>query len=210
MRKKKVILDYSLVSDHEFNTMVGKVLDCLEGHTILVDLPVSLVDLKALADDFKMKWQRASRGGSVLEIAQKNESKKLVAQSLKSIAFYVNTVADGSRSILLSSGLILENDPKTSEVPGVVQEAALVDGKQRNQMIVKFKSLKDALLYEYQVTSTLDAFDQPVWGEMYQTSTSYANVFSPIQAGYTYYLRIRARNKRGIGDWCNPVNLTAR
>ncbi|UZJ65695.1 hypothetical protein OKW96_05815 [Sphingobacterium sp. KU25419] len=112
MRKKKVILDYSLVSDHEFNTMVGKVLDCLEGHTILVDLPVSLVDLKALADDFKMKWQRASRGGSVLEIAQKNESKKLVAQSLKSIAFYVNTVADGSRSILLSSGLILENDPK--------------------------------------------------------------------------------------------------
>ncbi|AIM37110.1 hypothetical protein KO02_10725 [Sphingobacterium sp. ML3W] len=210
MRKKKVILDYSLVSDDEFNTMVGKVMDCLEGHAILVDLPVSLVELKAQADDYKAKWQKASRGGSVLEIAEKNDSKKAVSRQLKNIAFYVNTVADGSRSILLSSGLILESDPKSSQIPGMVQEVVLVDGKQRNQLQVKFKPLREAILYEYQIAGTLDAFDQPVWGEMLQTSTSYANIFSPVQPGFTYYLRVRARNKRGIGDWCDAVSLTAR
>ncbi|WP_400261987.1 fibronectin type III domain-containing protein [Sphingobacterium sp. SG20118] len=210
MRKKKVILDYSLVSDDEFNTMVGKVLDCLEGHAILVDLPVSLVELKAQADDYKAKWQKASRGGSVLEIAEKNDSKRAVSQQLKNIAFYVNTVADGSRSILLSSGLILESEPKSSQIPGVVQEVALQDGKQRNQLQVKFKPLKEAILYDYQIAGTLDAFDQPVWGDSLQTSTSYANIFSPVQPGFTYYLRVRARNKRGIGDWSDAVSLTAR
>ncbi|MDH5828731.1 fibronectin type III domain-containing protein [Sphingobacterium faecium] len=210
MRKKKVISDYTIVSDHEFNTMVGKVLDCLDGHIILVDLPITLVELKAQADDFKAKWQRASRGGSVLEIAEKNDSKKKLAASLKSIAFYVNTVADGSRSILLSSGLMLENDHKPSEVPGLVQEVALMDGKQRNQMGIKFKPLKEAIVYEYQIASTLDAFDQPVWGENFQTSTSYSNIFSPVQPGFTYYLRVRARNRRGIGDWSDAVSLTAR
>ena len=210
MRKKKVILDYSLVSDDEFNTMVGKVLDCLDGHAILVDLPISLVELKAQADDYTAKWQKASRGGSVLEIAEKNDSKRAVSQQLRSIAFYVNTVADGSRSILLSSGLILESDRKSSQIPGVVQEVALLDGRQRNQLQVKFRSLKDALLYEYQVTSNMDAFDQPEWGDTLQTSTSYANIFSPVQPGFTYYLRVRARNKRGIGDWSDAVSLTAR
>lgn len=210
MRKKKVILDYSMVSDDEFNTMVGKVLDCLDGHTILVDLPVTLVDLKAQADDYKVKWQKASRGGSVLEIAEKNDSKKVVAQQLRSIAFYVNTVADGSRSILLSSGLILESDPKSAQIPGVVQEVALLDGKQRNQLQVKFRSLKNALLYEYQVTSNVDEFEQPIWGDTLQTSTSYANIYSPVKPGFTYHMRVRARNKRGIGDWCDAVSLTAR
>jgi hypothetical protein len=210
VRKKKLILDYSQINDDGFNTLVGKVLDCLKDHVVLVDLPVSLEDLQNQADDFKVKWQKASRGGSVLEIAEKNDSKKIVADSLKKTAFYVNMVADGSRSILLSSGLILENDAKAAQIPGQVQGAALVDGRQSNQMQIKFKPIKDALLYEYQVTSDLDQFDQPVWGEIFQTSTSYANIFSPVKPGFTYHLRIRARNRRGIGDWCEAVRLTAR
>ncbi|MEN5233615.1 hypothetical protein [Sphingobacterium faecium] len=210
MRKKKVILDYSGINDHEFNTMVGKVLDCLDGHLVLTDLPIPLADLKTQADDFKTKWQKASRGGSILEIEEKNDSKKLLVLSLRSVAFYVNTIADGSRSILLSSGLILELDRRAAEVPGLVLGVELVDGKQRNQLQVRFNPLREAILYEYQVTSELDQFDQPVWEETLQTSSSYGNVFSPVKPGFTYYLRMRARNRRGIGDWCNPVNLTAR
>ncbi|MEN5055745.1 hypothetical protein [Sphingobacterium kitahiroshimense] len=210
MRKKKVILDYSGISDHEFNTMIGKVLDCLDGHTLLTDLPIPLADVKTQAEDFKLKWQKASRGGSLLEIEEKNESKKALVQSLRSIAFYVNTVADGSRSILLSSGLILELDPRNVEVPAVVKEVALLDGKQRDQLQVRFKPLKEAILYEYQVSNELDQFEQPIWGETFQASSSYGNVFSPTKPGYVYYLRVRARNRRGIGDWCDVVSLTAR
>lgn len=210
MRKRKLILDYSKINDDEFNTLVGKVLDCLDGHALLTDLPIPLVDLRTQADDYKAKWQKASRGGSLLEIEEKNDSKRVLIKSFRSIAFYVNTVADGSRSILLSSGLILELDPRSVDVPAVVKEVVLLDGKQRNQLQIRFKPLKDALLYEYQVSRELDGQDQPVWGETFQTSSSFGNVFSPVRAGYTYYLRLRARNRRGIGDWCEVVSLTAR
>jgi len=210
MRKKKVVLDYTGVNDDEFNTLIGKVIDCLTGHAVLTTLPVSLADLKTQADDFATKWQRASRGGSVLESAEKNDAKRILAASLKDIAFYVNKVADGSRSILLSSGLILEADPKSVGTPEVMIEASLVDGRQRNQLGIKFKPLRSAIMYEYQVTNAADADGEPLWGDSFETSTSYGNVFSPVSPGQIYYMRIRGRNKKGAGDWSTVSSLLAR
>ncbi|MEJ5088535.1 hypothetical protein GEO21_00680 [Sphingobacterium faecium] len=210
MRKKKVIMDYSGINDHEFNTLIGKVVDCLEGHHLLTDLPISLEEINMQVEDFKIKWQKASRGGSILERSEKNDSKQILVKTLRSLSFYVNTVAEGSRSILLSSGLVLERDSRTPEVPGVLLQVALIDGKQQNQLQVKFKSQPYALIYEYEITSQLDGFEQPLWQESFQTSTSYGNVFSPTTAGVTYYMRVRARNKHGIGDWSEVVRLMAR
>lgn len=64
-------MDYSGINDHEFNTLIGKVVDCLEGHHLLTDLPISLEEIKMQMQDFKIKWQKASRGGSILERSEK-------------------------------------------------------------------------------------------------------------------------------------------
>lgn len=210
MRKKKLILDYTGVNDDEFNTLIGKVIDCLTGHAVLTTPPVTLEDLKTQADDFVTKWQRASRGGSILEIAEKNAAKEMLALSLKDIAFYVNKIADGSRAILLSSGLILEADPKSADTPEVVTEVSLVDGRQRNQLLVKFKAQKSAIMYEYQVANAMDADGEPLWGDSFDTSKSYGNVFSPVFPGQIYYLRVRGRNKKGVGDWSAVASLRTR
>lgn len=132
MRKKKVVLDYSGLKDDEFSTLIGKVVDCLEGHTLFTDLPVVIADLKTGSELYKSRWQKASRGGSLVEIAQKNDSKKEVCDMLRKIAFYVNQVSDGTRSALLSSGLILEVDPVSTPLPAKVLNAALMDGLQQD------------------------------------------------------------------------------
>src|SRR5690606_11293048 len=134
----------------------GKVLDCLENHTVFVDLPVAIEDLQAQTADFRSKWQTASNGGSLLEIAIKNDAKALLASSLKDIAFYVNKVATGSRSLLLSSGLQLEADPKPAKVPNTITGEQLRDGRQRDQLDVIFKPLGRNHIYEYQIADTLD------------------------------------------------------
>lgn len=210
MRKKKLILDYSGLNDDELNTLTGKVLDCMEGHTTFTDLPVALADLEAQVLDFRSKWQKASRGGSRLEIAEKNDAKGVVAESLKDIAFYVNKLGKGSHSLLLSSGLLLEADQKPSASPGQGTGAKLSDGKQRGQMQVRFDSLKEALLYEYEIADSLDDDGQPDWKETFQTGSSKANVYAVTVPGRTYYMRVRARNKKGIGDWSEVASLMAR
>lgn len=210
MRTKKVVLDYSGFKDDELNTLAGKVLDCLDGHEKFLDLPVSLEDLQVQVTDFRQKWQVASRGGSILERAVKNDAKAVLAESLKDIAFYVNKVAAGSRSQLLSSGLKLEADPKAIGVPDSVTDVGLRDGKQRNQMAIQFKSLGTNYLYEYQITNVVDDQGQAVWGEIFYTSDSRGNVFAPTTPDTTYYLRVRARNKKGAGDWSSVVSLKAR
>lgn len=210
MRVKKVVLDYSGLSDDELNTLVGKVLDCLTGHATFTALPLELEDFEAEVLDFRAKWQKASRGGSLLEIAEKNDAKNVLALSLKDLAFYVNKVSKGSRSLLLSSGLILEADPKTSDVPDQVVDAELLDGKQKGQMQVKYKPVRNALLYEYQVTNVLGEDNLPVWQETFQASSSRGNIYAVTEPDQIYYLRVRARNKRGIGDWSQVASLKAR
>lgn len=210
MRVKKVVLDYSGLSDDELNTLVGKVLDCMTGHATFTALPLELEDFEAEVMDFRTKWQKASRGGSLLEIAEKNDAKDVLALSLKDLAFYVNKVSKGSRSLLLSSGLILEVEPKPSDVPDQVLDAKLLDGKQKGQMQVKYKPVRNALLYEYQVTNILGEDNQPVWQETFQASSSRGNIYAVTEPDQIYYLRVRARNKRGIGDWSQVASLRAR
>lgn len=211
MRTKKVLLDYSELHDHELNTMVGKVLDCLDGHAVLTELPVTIEVLEEQMTDFRAKWQIASNGGSTLQSAEKNDARAVLLRSLKDIAFYVNKVASGSRSVLLSSGLRLEADPKPSQTPAQVTGVSLIDGKQKGQFLLGFQSLRGkALFYEYEFADELDGDGNPDWKYAFQTSDSRGNVFAPTTSGRTYYVRVRARNKKGIGDWSETVSLLAR
>lgn len=210
MRKKKVVLDYSGVKDDEFNTLIGKVVDCLDGHSLFTNLPVPLADLKTEVDLYISRWQKASRGGSLVEIAEKNDVKKVVCEMLSKIAFYVNEVSNGMRSALLSSGLILEADPISTPVPPKVTNAFLIDGQQQNQFKVIFDKAPKALLYEYQISDQDDELGNPIWGESYRTGSMRGNVFAPVVSDVTYKLRVRAINKKGAGDWSDVASLKAR
>lgn len=210
MRKKRVLLDYSGLKDDELITMVGRVLDCLNGHTLFTDPPVALEEVEGRLSEFREKWQKVSPGGSTLEFAQKNDLKELLRADLKDIAFYVNKLAGGSRSMLLSSGLTLEADPKPLQVPGQGRGARVEDGRQKNQLSFSFDSLKEATEYEYQVADSVDAEGNILWSELFQTSDSRSNVYAPTIPGVIYYFRVRGRNKRGIGDWSETVSIMAR
>ncbi len=210
MKIKKVVLDYSGFYDDELNTLAGKVLDCLEGHAVFVELPVTLEVLQAQAEDFRSKWQTASNGGSLLQIAVKNDAKALLAGSLKDIAFYVNKVAAGSRSLLLSSGLQMEADPKPKKLPNTVTGEKLQDGRQRDQMDVLFNPVGRNHVYEYQIADTLDEQGQPIWNRSFHTGDSRGNVFAPTVPDTVYYMRVRAINNKGAGDWSTIAALKAR
>src|SRR5690606_6612421 len=107
----------------------------------------------------------------------------------------------GSLAMLTSSAMILAKQPSGKDVPYVIARVILKDGSLSGQMRVSFTAQRSVWEYEMQVG--LWSVDDPdiVWGESYFTTTSRGNIIAPLLPGTKYYVRVRARNGRGSGDW---------
>lgn len=210
MRKERVLLSYSHLTDYELSTLAGRVLAAVTDNDNFPDPTPDLAEFEALVNTYRTRHEVASRRGSALEISEKNDSRRLLLLGLKQLAFHVNIVADGSLPVLVSSGLILASHPSEIFVPDVPRLLRLSDGRVSGQIRLDFQPVKDAWEYLYTVSDTMDELGNIVWSEPKITTRSRLNFIDPVEPGTTYYARVRARNSKGIGDWSETVSLIAR
>ena len=210
MRKERVLLSYSHLTDYELSTLAGRVLAAVTDNDNFPDPTPSLAEFEPLVNTYRARHEVASRRGSALEISEKNDSRRLLLLGLKQLAFHVNMVADGSLPILVSSGLILASQPTEIFVPDVPRLLRLRDGRVSGQIRLDFQPVKDAWEYLYTVSDTVDEQGNIVWSDPKLTTRSRLNFIDPVEPGTTYYARVRARNSKGIGDWSETVSLIAR
>ncbi|SEM04647.1 hypothetical protein SAMN05216436_101252 [bacterium A37T11] len=210
MRINKVKSNYDRLNDHELSTRADGVVLGLTGNTFFPDAVPTAADFKVLADDFKDKLAIASPRGSSLEISMKDEARIVLLKAMRRLANCVNDVADGNAPMLFSSGFDMGAQPKDLPSPGKVTGVKVTDGRQSGQMRLDFDSLKEAYQYEYQISYQLDENGDPIWGESFFTGSSRANTIAPVIPDERYYVRVRARNTKGIGDWSDIVSLRAR
>lgn len=209
MRKERLLLSYTHLTDYELSTLAGRVLAAMTDNDNFPDPAPSLAELEPLVNTYRTRHEIASRRGSALEISQKNESRQLLLEAFKQLAFYINTVSDGSQPMLVSSGLILASQPREVYVPDIPRLLRLRDGRVSGQMRLDFEPVKDALEYLYTVSDTVDG-QGVVWPDPVLTTRSKRNFIDPVEPGTTYFARVRARNSKGMGDWSETVSLIAR
>ena len=210
MRRKKVKTFYGKMRFDELHTLAGKVVDCMKDSTIFVDLPVALEDLENQAQDYQTKWEVAKDGGSKLAKTLRDEAKEVLLETFSRLATYVNHTARGKMSVLVSSGFELESDSKPLQVTDIPVLVKLVDGPQKNQLLLRFQGVKKVSFYEYQYTESVDAQGDPIWDEIFQTRNTSTNIIAPTRPGEIYYARVRTRNGAGASDWSDTVSLMAR
>lgn len=213
MRKDKVISNYGEWSDFELSTLAGRVVVAMNDSSAQTHFPSpdpELEVLEGLASDFIAKHEVASQRGSALQISQKNESRAALLAGLRRLAHYVNGIAEGRTSLLLSTGLVLVSAAKRLVAPGVTERIRLRDGALRGQMRLDFQAVKDAWEYEVNVGESVLGDPDMEWTRTFGTTSSRGNILTDLTAGVIYHVRVRARNGRGIGDWSEPVSLLAR
>lgn len=210
MRKERLLLSYTHLTDYELSTLAGRVLAAMTDNDNFPDPAPSLAELEPLVNTYRTRHEIASRRGSALEISQKNESRQLLLEAFKQLAFYINTVSDGSQPMLVSSGLILASQPREVYVPDIPRLLRLRDGRVSGQMRLDFEPVKDAFEYLYTVSDTVDGQGNVVWPDPVLTTRSKRNFIDPVEPGTTYFARVRARNSKGMGDWSETVSLIAR
>jgi len=213
MRKDKVISNYGEWSDFELSTLAGRVVVAMNDSSAQTHFPSpdpELEVLEGLASDFIAKHEVASQRGSALQISQKNESRAALLAGLRRLAHYVNGIAEGRTSLLLSTGLVLVSAAKRLVAPGVTERIRLRDGALRGQMRLDFQAVKGAWEYEVNVGESVLGDPDMEWTRTFGTTSSRGNILTDLTAGVIYHVRVRARNGRGIGDWSEPVSLLAR
>ncbi len=211
MRKNKVLLYYGYMKDDELATLSGSVNASMTAAAAVFTEPKPTLEaFGLLVTDFRTKLQEARPGGSTLQNSLKDDARETLLESMRQLAFYVNTVADGDVTTLLTSGFILVTQPKSKKVPGLVVGLKLRDGLQTGQLKVDFEPVAGATDYVYALSSSMGADGMPVWEQEFSTSSSRGNVIGSLIPGTVYRVRVRARNNRGLGDWSETVSLMVR
>lgn len=210
MRTEKVISNYKDLSDDELAALAGKILGALTGNANFPDPIPALTDLTTVVNDYRSKHEIAIRGGSVLDIRIKNESKKHLLYQLSQLAHYVNTESAGNLAVLTSSAMILAKQPTGKQVPYTIERVILKDGSLSGQMRVDFTPQKSIWEYEIQIGEWPDNVMDILWGQSYFTTTSRGNIVVPLIPGTKYYVRVRARNAKGSSDWTEAVSMIVR
>lgn len=209
MSKRYVRIGFGSYKDSELSVIAGTVCGALNENEYFENPPLDLAILQEALDDYRIKLERALRGGPY-DAAEKNYSRDILSGYLQTLANYVNDTGKGVLRILLSSGFPLKADRTPLQSPTTPERARLIDGAQSRQLCLVFDPVKGAWEYEYCYSEEKDENGGFMWSELVRTSSSRNNIIAPVIPGQMYYAKVRARNRRGISDWAEPVQLIAR
>ena len=210
MKKLRVLLDYSKLSDYELSTLAGKVLQFMTANGHFTTPEPSLTDYETAVTDFNQKLEVADKGGSTLEKRLKRESREVLLDLMRRLAFYVNTVGNNVGSVLESSGFRMIAPDRNVGIAATPERVRLADWHQRGNMKLDFDRVPDADSYEFQVSGEIDENGNRVWGEVQYTSRTRNNVVGSVIPAMLYFVRVRSRNRHGVSDWSELVSWIAR
>ncbi len=211
MRKRTARSGFKHIKDNDLLSLGGTVHDAMDGNANFPTPEPTLEDVQDALDDYRAKLQAAQRKGSPLDMSLKNDSREVLVGLLKRLAFYVNTVADGSLSLILSSGFPVVALPTPAQPPAMPLRIRLRDHLQSGQIRLDFDPAPGAWLYEYQYSDQVDGMGGIEWPLGVQTtSRGNTNILAPVTPGTKYFVRVRARNAQGESDWTTPESIFAR
>lgn len=206
--KMKALIGFSKMKDDELLVIGTTVINAMRGNSNFPSPVPDLDDVQDLLDDFTGKLAIARKRGSPEDTAIKDETRVDLQRILQKLGYYVNSVADGKLSTLLSSGFPTNATAVAGMVPVMVEYVRLTDGRQSGQMRLDFASQKKVLLYEYCYRKV--GTPEEAWSDRFTTSSSQMNIIAPLEVGQQYEVRVRAVNSKGAGDWSNVVRLLVR
>ncbi len=210
MKKRTARSGFKNMRDTEFLNLVGTTIAAVDGNARFPMPEPALTDVQDAYDDYRTKLEIASRQGSPLDKSEKRDAKLHLAGLMKRLAFYVNTVADGDLSTILSSGLPLAGLPAKLLPPGIPERLRLLDYLQSGQFNFVFEPVGTSWLFEICLSREKDADGNIVWPEPFTSRRAKGNILAPLEVGVRYYVRVRARNGAGVSDWSEPVSQLVR
>lgn len=207
MYTPRVYLDYSRLGDADLATVGGKTVRDMTDNANFPDPTPELADYTTAVNDYRAKHEVASETKGKFATTAKDIARLHLLQQMKRLASYVNFTADGDANKLVGSGFTLIPPPTANGVPGVPLWVRVRRGAQKGQLNMDCAKVKHAWQYEYQLGRQLEENGPIVWEDtIHRTTRSKPNVIAGLAHLVTYWVRVRAMNGHGTGDWSGPAS----
>ena len=192
MKIAKLNISWARYSDAELETKARHILDSMTGNTNFPNPVPTLLELKAAVEKFSTDLA-ASKTRTLMLVAEKNKSRKQLEVMLTQLGQYIMSEVYNDRPVLLSTGFSLWKDAEPGYItsPGNV---TLSNGLNPGEIAVSVQKPKAAISFLYELTGEL-AGDNTIW--VSTAATIRKNVFSNLQSGKQYSIRVAAVGSKG-------------
>ena len=193
MQTLKVLLTFVLYSVSEKVTFFRHVLDELTSNPLYTNPDVPLSEAKIAVDNLELAIL-AAQDGSHTAISLMHDSEKACTLVFRNLAAYVNRVANGNESKILSSGFHSSN-PYPSRTKAVL---TIIDGPHSGSAKGTNKSVPKAGSYIWEINTGTD------WKQVAVT-TQATYTFEGLRLGQVVQFRSSVVTPDGMSDFCTPV-----
>lgn len=154
---------------------------------------VELADQRAVLRE----WITKAANGDREAIANRNAAYKTLADLMRQLAAYVTNVANGSETVILSSGFEVRRRPEPT--PGLSRPVDVQADRtaKKGQVLVDWKPVRGSKTYVVEMTTDEPSSETAVWTILgYPSRSRY--VVDNLQIGTFYYFRVRAIGVRDM------------
>ncbi len=196
----KVSNAFARVSDSDLVTQTDNVIEKMTGNPKFTNPLVSLADIGTANTGFKATMLAAANGDR-LAISDKNAKREKVITLLLQEASYVQGVAAGDMTVLLSSGFQAASTNRAQiELPA--PEIEQIDNPGTAQLALRVRPVPTARAYEVRISYGANG-----WQSVGVFTQARKILLENLTPGTTYTAQVRAiGGSTGYSQWSDPVS----
>ncbi|MBL9151753.1 MAG: hypothetical protein JNK37_04695 [Verrucomicrobiales bacterium] len=208
MSKIKAIIDFTDYPASELATLAGAIHERLVLHADrFPDPPVSTETLGMLVADYRQKLAaRASRASA--DVLALRQARHALEQALRTLGYYVNTVAGGRAEVVEMSGFPSFSTVRTRDLspPAAPTDLRLRHLTLSGSILARYRPTRRHGGNEVQVT-TGDPNDESSWRRHGIFPGGRAEM-TGLPPGALIWVRVRTIGLRGVmGAWSDPAQI---
>jgi hypothetical protein len=199
MKKLKVLFDFITFSVTVKLAFYRNVISRLTNNPLFPKPYISLATVTASVDKFEAAIQ-AAKDGAHTAISIMHDAEKVADADFRILAHYVDQIADGDETKLLSSGF----HPSKQPVPPQKPILAVFDGIHQGSAKLAAKAHEDGGAFIWQLVKGPLPTSESEW-KLIGISTQATYEVEGLEVGVSYYFRVAVVTPAGTTEFCQPV-----
>ncbi len=199
MRRLKALLDFIQFSIPVKIAFYYNVIVKLTGNTKFPNPDVSLTEAKAVIDILEASYL-ATKDGSHTAVSAMYDAEENADSIFRILVAYVNRMADGNETAILSSGFHISKQPTSIQKPLL----SVVDGDNSGCVYLVARAIDKAGAYIWQIAKDKLPQTEEEWATAGHSTQAFFRVSDLTVAG-KYYFRVAAVTPAGTLDFTPAV-----
>lgn len=193
MKSTRLVKDYSRLSEANLDFKAQMVVINLTSNPNFPATTPSIADFTLLKQAYTQALQDSAEG-SKTAIAIKNQTKEELLIAMRNLATNIESLAQGDRAKMVSSGFDLAGDGENVPPLGGPINFVLSDGLNPGELKLSVKAVQQAVSYVHEYTEGPVTEDSK-W--ISKISTSREHTFTGVRSGVRVYGRVAAIGRKG-------------